>query len=115
MWDQIYGYAKQYMCSITYYLMYFLSKPYQIVLGRSVDTPGHEKYVVDAFNAVQKRYLATFLRMRSTPEVDNIDIKLMHVDAMTEKREVRFSEECKRLLDIWDAIRNMLNAKLKHT
>ena len=26
--------------------------------------------------------------MRSTPEVDNIDSKRMHVDAMTEKGEV---------------------------
>ena len=23
MWDQTYGYAKQYKCSIAYYLMYF--------------------------------------------------------------------------------------------
>ena len=53
MWYQTDGCRNQYMCSITYYLMYFLSKPYQIVLGRSVDTPGHEKYVVDGSNAVQ--------------------------------------------------------------
>ena len=39
-----------------------------IFLDRAVDTPGHGKYVVDGFNAVQKRYLATFLIMRSTPE-----------------------------------------------
>ena len=40
--------------------------------------------------------------MCSTPEVDNIDSKRMCVDAMTEKGEVRFSEECKRLLDLRD-------------
>ena len=28
----------------------------------------------------------------------------MHVEAMTEKREVSFAEECKRLLDLFDAI-----------
>ena len=28
----------------------------------------------------------------------------MHVDAMTEKGEVSFSEECKRLLDLCDEI-----------
>ena len=39
--------------------MYFLSKSYQIVLDRYVDTPGHGKYVMDGFNAVQKQYLAT--------------------------------------------------------
>ena len=68
MWDQPDGCAKQYRCSIAYYLMSYLSTSYQIVLDRSVDTPGHGKYVVDGFNAVQKRYLATCLRMRSTPE-----------------------------------------------
>ena len=51
-----------------YYLMYFLSKSYQFVLDRYVDTPGNVKYLVDGFNAVQKKHLATCLRMRSTPE-----------------------------------------------
>ena len=59
--------------------MFYLSKSYQIVLGRAVDTPGHGKDVVDGFNAAQKRYLATCLRMRSTPEKDNIDSKCMRV------------------------------------
>ena len=54
MWDQTYGCAKQYRCSIAYYLMPYLSKLYQIFIDRAVDTPGHEKYVVDGFNAVQK-------------------------------------------------------------
>ena len=38
------------------------------------------------------------------PEVDKIDSKRMRVDAMTEKGEVSFAEECKRLLDICDEI-----------
>ena len=67
MWDQTYGCAKQYRCSIDYYLIYFLSKSYQIVLDRAFDTPVHGKDVVDGFNAYQKKYLATFLKMRSTP------------------------------------------------
>ena len=73
------------MCYIAYYLMFFLSKSYQIVLDRAVDTSGHGKDVVDGFNAVQKRYLATCLRMRSTPGKDKIDSKRMLVEAMTEK------------------------------
>ena len=52
---------------------------------RAVDTPGRGKDVVDGFNAVQKRYLATCLRMNSTSEVYKIDINRMRVDAMTEK------------------------------
>ena len=44
------------------------------------------------FNDIQKLYLATCLRMVSTPEVDKIDSKRMHVDAMTKKGEVIFLE-----------------------
>ena len=54
MWDQTDECANQYMCPIAYYLMYYLSKSHQIFLDRAVDTPGHGKYVVDGFNAVQK-------------------------------------------------------------
>ena len=72
--------------------MYFLSKPYQIVLDRAVDTPGHGNYVFGGFNAVQKRYLDTFLIMRSTTEVENIDSKRMRVDSMNEKGEVSFEK-----------------------
>ena len=42
------------------------------------------------FNAFQKRYLATCLRMLSTPEKDRIDSKRMRVETMTEKGEVSF-------------------------
>ena len=56
-------------------------------LDRAVDTPGHGKDVVDGFNNFQKRYLATCLIIRSTPEKDKIDSKCMRVDAMTKKGE----------------------------
>ena len=68
MLDQINGCTKLYRCFIAYYLISYLSSSYQIVLDRAVDTPGNGKDVVDGFNAVQKRYLATCLRMRSTPK-----------------------------------------------
>ena len=84
--------------------MSYLSTSYQIFLDRAVDTPGHGKYVVDGFNAVQKRYLASCLRMLSTPEKHKIDSKHMRVESMTEKGEVSFAEECKRLLDLCDKI-----------
>ena len=54
---------------------------------------------MDGFNAFQKRYLATCLRMCSTPELDTIYSEHMRVDAMNGKGEVSFAEECKRLLD----------------
>ena len=85
--------------------MSYLSTSYKIVLDRVLDTPGHGKDVVDGFNAVQKRYLSTCLRMHSTPEKEKIDnSKRMHVEAMTEKGEGSFSKECKRLLDLRDEI-----------
>ena len=75
-----------------------------IFTNRAVDTPSHRKDVVDEFNAVQKQYLAICSRIRSTPEKDKIDSKRMRVETMTEKGEVIFSEECKRLLDLHDEI-----------
>ena len=104
MWDQKDGCAKQYRCSIAYYLMSYSSKSYQIVLDRAVDTPGHGKYVVGGFNDVQKRYLATCFRMRSTPEKYKIDSKRVRVEAMIEKGEVSFAKEFKRLLNLRDEI-----------
>ena len=104
MWDQTDGCAKQYKCSIAYYLMSYLQKSYQIVLDRAVDTPGHGKYVVDGFNDVQKQYLASYLRMRSTPEKHKIDSKCMCVESMTEEGEVRFAKKCKHLLNLCDEI-----------
>ena len=61
--------------------------------------------------------------MRSTPEVDKIDSKSMRVDAMTEKGEVIFAEECKRLMNLCDEIgtkddkkhtKREAKARLKH-
>ena len=105
MWDQTDDCAKQYRCSVAYYLMYFLLKSYQIVLVRAFDTPGHGKYVVDGFNTVHKLYLATHLRMRSIPELHKIEIKCVRVDAMTDKGE------CKPLLDLCDEVGTKVDEK----
>ena len=123
IWDQTYGCVKQYRCSIAYYIRSFISKYDQTFIDIAVDTSGHGKYVVDGFNAVQKQYLATFLRMRSTSEVENIDSKCMRIDTMTDNGELIFSEECKRLLNLSDEIgtkgdkkhaKREAKARLKH-
>ena len=49
--------------------------------------------------------------MLSTPEKDKIDSKRMCVEAMTERGEVSFSEECKRLLDLRNEIGTKGNKK----
>ena len=78
---------------------------------------------MDGFNYVQKLYLANCLRIRSTPEVENIYNKRMRVDAITNKGEVTFAEECKHLLDLCDEIgtkgdkkhaKREAKARLKH-
>ena len=61
-------------------------------LDRDVDTPLHRKDEMDGFNAVQKWYLLTCLRMCSTMEVEKIDSKGMRVDAMNKKVEVCFDK-----------------------
>ena len=97
-------------------MMSYLSPSYQIVLHRAVDTPGHGKEVVDGFNAFHKRYSSTYFRMCSTPEKYKIDSKRMRVEAMTEKGEVSFAEECKRLLELCGeiGIRNTKKVIPKH-
>ena len=92
-------------------MMSFLSKSYQIVLDRAFDTPGHGKYVVGGFNDIQQRYLATCLRMCSTPEVDNFDSKCMPVDSKNETAEVSFAKECKCLLHLLDDISTKCDKK----
>ena len=61
--------------------------------------------------------------MRSTPEKDKVDSKFMRVESITEKGEVSFAEECKRLLDLHDEIgtkgdkkhaKRDIKARLKH-
>ena len=61
--------------------------------------------------------------MHSTPEKDKVDIKRMRVETMTDKGEVSFAEEFKRLLDLCDEIGNKgdkkhakreAKARLKH-
>ena len=111
MWDQTDICKNKYRCSIDYYLMYFLPKSYQIVFDRAVYTLVHGKYLVYGFNTVQKRYLSTCLRMRSTPEKDKIYSKCMRVDAMNKKVEVSFAKECKLSLDICDEISTKCDKK----
>ena len=86
--------------------VFYIRILYRIVLDSAVDTLGNGKDVVDCFNTVQKRYLATCLRMLITSEVDKIESKHMRVDAMTKKGEVSPAKECKRLLDISDEVGN---------
>ena len=74
---------------------------------------------MDDFNTVKKRYLSTFLRMCSTPDVDKIDTKRMRVDDMTKKEEVSFPNNVSVywtfvLKLVTRVILNMRNANLKH-
>ena len=61
--------------------------------------------------------------MRSMPKVEHIDSKRIRIYAITDKGEVSFAEECKRLLDLRDEIgtkgdmkhaKRKAKARLKH-
>ena len=93
MWYQTDGCKNQYKCSMAYYLIYFLSKSYQIVLDRAVDTRGHGRDIEDGFNDVWKQYVANCLRICSPHEIENIESDRMRVDDMTEKGEVILVKE----------------------
>ena len=57
VWEDTNGYAKQYRCALTIYIMTALSYSYGIIMDRSINAPGHVKNVFDVPNAKDKRYL----------------------------------------------------------
>ena len=101
----------------------FFIKILYIFFNISVDKPGHGKDVLDGFNAIQKQYLATCLRIHSTSLKFFFDSNRIRVDAKTKKGEVSFSGKRKSILDIRDKIstkgdnkhvKRKSNSRLKH-
>ena len=63
------------------------------------------KAIYKILNNKDKVTMKHFYHIRcDPPEKDNNDSNRMSFEAMTEKGEVSFSEECKRLLDLCDEI-----------
>ena len=57
VWEDTYGYAKQYRCALAIYLITVLSSSYDIITDCAINEPGHRNNVVDGLNAIEKRYL----------------------------------------------------------
>ena len=56
VWEDTDGCTKQYMCSLSVYLMNLLSSSYGIITDLAINAPGHGKNVVNRLNATDKRY-----------------------------------------------------------
>ena len=57
VWEDTYGYAKQYRCDLDRYLMTVLSSSYGIILDHAIDAPGHGNNVIYGLNATDQCYL----------------------------------------------------------
>ena len=57
VWEDTDGYAKQYKCALSTYLMTVLSSSYCIIMDWAVNAPGHGNNIVDGINATDKLYL----------------------------------------------------------
>ena len=57
VWEDTYGFAKQYMCALDVYLNTLLSSSYSIIMDKSINAPVHGNNFVDGLDATDKRYL----------------------------------------------------------
>ena len=57
IWQNTDGFARQYRCASSIYLISVVSQCYSIIIDRGISAPGHGKEVVDGLNAVDKRYI----------------------------------------------------------
>ena len=57
IWESTDGCYKQYRCGSSLYFLSLLSSNFNITIDRMIGIPGHEKDIVDAINACDKRYL----------------------------------------------------------
>ena len=57
IWENTDGCAERYRCATELYLMSVLSQRHSIIFDRGISAPGHDKDVVDGFNAIEKHYM----------------------------------------------------------
>eukprot|EP00957_Ditylum_brightwellii_P210442 15364980-Ditylum_brightwellii.AAC.1 len=62
-----------------------------------VGAPGHDKDVVDGSNAVEKKYLKTYMLRHSIPDEDT-NVKTMSCHSATPMGSACFAIKCKHLL-----------------
>ena len=57
IWENTDGFAEQYRCTSSLYLMSVIYRCYSVTIDRGISAPGNGKEVVDGLNAVDKRYM----------------------------------------------------------
>ena len=80
IWESTNGCCKQYRCDVSLNFSLLLSN-FSITIDRMIGTPGYGKYIVDAINACDKRYLKEKMCMVGTLEADDCK-KRMDAHAM---------------------------------
>ena len=56
IWENTGGCAEQYICVTGLYLLTTLDHDYDIIIDRSVGSPGNGQYIVDVLNTIKKRF-----------------------------------------------------------
>ena len=68
IWESTDGCCKQYCCGTSLYFLSLISSNFNINIDRMIGAPGQGKYIADAINDCDKRYLKEKMCMIGTPE-----------------------------------------------
>lgn len=111
MWDDINGCGKQHLCAgNTLYFLSLLTIKHGIIMHHAIGSHGHEKYIVDGINAIDKEFLhSTKMCMVGMPESSNGD-KRMAAHSTVEGALRSLAQEALRLCA--DALQ-MMGVKLQ--
>ena len=76
MWDHRDGRANQYCCASSIYLLSCLALEFSIIIDISLGAHGHEKYVFDGLNAIEKQMLKLAMVKLLNPESIRDDLNI---------------------------------------
>ena len=92
IWENTDGFAEQYRCASTLYLMSVMSQFYSIIIDIGIIAPGNGKELVDGLNAVDNPYIYQLMSNIQLPGSVRFDSQIkMHTD--TEKEYVSLAQE----------------------
>ena len=70
IWESTDGCCKQYRCGLSSCFLSLLSSNFYITIDKVIDSPGYGKYIVDAINTCDKRYVKGNIGMARTPKAE---------------------------------------------
>ena len=71
IWESTYGFCNKYRCGPLLYYLSLISSNVNLTIDRMIYVLEHDKYIVNAINACDKRYLKEKMHMVETPEADD--------------------------------------------